>query len=186
MNQNVLPVIKDWKQFERFCNSEIPWCILLDFHINFLEELIKQAHQHGKHVIIHMDLIHGLANDPYGAQFLIQKYHCDGIISTKPKVIECAKKHHCLAILRLFLIDSSSVVKGCTMANQVNPDYLELLPAMTIRAVERVRQYSTLPLIGGGLIQSKEDVAYCLTHGMEAVSMSDFSLCEQLWKEGKS
>lgn len=184
MNQNVLPVIKDWKQFEYFCQSKLTWCILLEFHINFLEDLILRAHAKQKKVIVHMDLIYGLANDPYGAQFLIQKYHCDGIISTKPKVIACAKKNHCLSILRLFLIDSSSVEKGCAMANKVEPDFLELLPAMTIRAVERVRAYCTLPLIGGGLIQSEEDIAYCLHHGMEAVSTSKCSLWNLTIKEG--
>lgn len=178
MEQRVLPVIKDWKQFDRFIDSELTWGILLGFHINFLADLFQQAHAKGKKLIVHMDLTHGLANDPFGAQYLIQSLRCDGIISTKGKVIECAKKHHCLSILRLFLIDSDSVEKGCALANKVQSDYLELLPALCIHGVERVRQYSDLPLIGGGLLSSIQDIDACLAQGMCAVTTSNFALCE--------
>lgn len=177
INQKVLPVISDWKTYELFLKSEISWCILMDFHINFIEELVKQAHNLQKKVIVHMDLIHGIANDPYGAQFMCQKYHVDGIISTKAKVIEAAKANHCIAILRLFLIDTRSLEKGCGLANHLYPDYLEILPAMTVDAVKRVRAYSNLPIIGGGLIASEEDINTCLHNDMVAVSSSNFALC---------
>lgn len=182
MKQCVLPVLKDWKQFEAFLKSQVTWCILMEFHINFLEELIKQAHEHHKKVIVHMDLLHGLSNDAYGVQYVTQKLHADGIISTKPKAIISAKSNHALAILRLFLIDSNSLKKGCALANQVAPDYLEVLPALTLHAVDRIRDHCTLPLIGGGLIQTKADIDVCLQSGMEAVSLSDLSLCEAYLK----
>lgn len=177
MNQQVYPVISNWKQFERFLNTDITWCILMDFHINFMEELVHQAHTKEKKVIVHMDLLHGIANDAYGAQFMCQKLHVDGIISTKPKVIESAKSNHCIAILRLFLIDTRSLEKGCTLANMLHPDYLEILPAMTIGAVARIRKYSDLAVIGGGLISSCEDIDTCLNSGMVAVTTSNLDLC---------
>lgn len=177
MNQQVYPVISNWKQFERFLNTDITWCILMDFHINFMEELVHQAHTKEKKVIVHMDLLHGIANDAYGAQFMCQKLHVDGIISTKPKVIESAKSNHCIAILRLFLIDTRSLEKGCTLANTLHPDYLEILPAMTIGAVARIRKYSDLAVIGGGLISSCEDIDTCLNSGMVAVTTSNLDLC---------
>lgn len=177
MNQQVYPVISNWKQFERFLNTDITWCILMDFHINFMEELVHQAHAKEKKVIVHMDLLHGIVNDAYGAQFMCQKLHVDGIISTKPKVIESAKSNHCIAILRLFLIDTRSLEKGCTLANTLHPDYLEILPAMTIGAVARIRKYSDLDVIGGGLISSCEDIDTCLNSGMVAVTTSNLDLC---------
>lgn len=177
MNQQVYPVISNWKQFERFLNTDITWCILMDFHINFMEELVHQAHTKEKKVIVHMDLLHGIANDAYGAQFMCQKLHVDGIISTKPKVIESAKSNHCIAILRLFLIDTRSLEKGCTLANTLHPDYLEILPAMTIDAVACIRKYSDLAVIGGGLISSCEDIDTCLNSGMVAVTTSNLDLC---------
>lgn len=177
IKQEIFPVISDWKTYEAFLKSEFTWCILMDFHINFIEELVKQAHVLKKKVIVHMDLIHGIANDPFGAQFMCQKYHVDGIISTKAKVIETAKSNHCIAILRLFLIDTRSLEKGCTLANNLHPDYLEILPAMTLHAVKRIRVYSDLPIIGGGLIADEHDIHTCLTNGMVAISSSNFKLC---------
>lgn len=89
--QNILPVISDWKTFEAFLKGSYTWCILMDFHMNFMEDLVKQLHEHNKKGIVHMDLIHGIANDQYGTQYMCQKVHADGIISTKPKAIEAAK-----------------------------------------------------------------------------------------------
>lgn len=177
MNQKVLPVISDWKTFTKFLESDLTWGIVMDFHINFLSDLIQQAHDKQKCLIVHMDLIQGLANDVFATQYVCQKLHVDGVISTKAKVVECAKQHHCVAILRLFMIDSRSIYKGCSIANTIQPDYLEILPAMTIDAVVRIRQYSDLPLIGGGLISTLDDIALCLDSGMSAISSSDISLC---------
>lgn len=176
MMQKILPVISDHKSFEIFLKSDCTWCILMDFHINFIADLLSQLHQCKKKGIVHMDLLHGIANDVYGTQFMCQKLHADGIISTKAKVVECAKKYHSLAILRLFLIDSRSLAKGCMMANTIQPDYLEILPAFCKHGVERIREFTNLPLIGGGLITSMEDIQECLKEGMVAISTSDLRL----------
>ena len=40
--QNILPVISDWKTFEAFLKGAYTWCILMDFHMNFMEDLEKQ------------------------------------------------------------------------------------------------------------------------------------------------
>lgn len=183
MKQQVFPVISNWKQFERFLNTDIVWCVLMDFHMNFMEELIQQAHARGKKTIVHMDLLHGIANDAYGAQFMCQKLHVDGIISTKPKVIESAKSNHVIAILRLFLIDTRSLEKGCALANSLRPDYLEILPAMTLGAVARIRRYCDLAIIGGGLIADCEDIDLCLHSGMMAITTSNLDLCLAYYKK---
>lgn len=177
MKQTTLPVISDWKTFEKFLDTDLSWCILMDFHINFIQELINQLHHANKQGIVHMDFLHGIANDSFGAQFMCQKIHVDGLISTKPKVIESAKANHCISILRLFLIDSRSLKKGCSMANTLQPDYLEILPATSKHAVNNIRKYCDLAIIGGGLIESSQDVDECLESGMISITSSNLELC---------
>ena len=178
MKQTVLPVIDSFTLLKRFFNTSLTWCIVMDFHMNTIAEVIKEIHQHQRKVIIHMDLIHGLANDQYGAQYMCQTLHVDGIISTKAKTIEAAKQNHCVSILRTFMIDSRSLQRSLQLANQVRPDYIEVLPAMLPGIVSRISKDCSIPVIGGGLITSKEDKNHCLQEGMIAVSCSRVELWE--------
>ncbi|MEG2706349.1 MAG: glycerol-3-phosphate responsive antiterminator [Erysipelotrichaceae bacterium] len=171
-----IPVIKDYKELEAFIKSEIRWCILVDFHMNFLDDLLMQLHEVNKFGIVHLDLTHGLANDEFAVQYLCQKIHCDGIISTKPKALQMAKKNHVLSILRVFLIDSQSLNKGIAFAASLAPDYIEVLPATTAHAMELIRKISDCDIIGGGLITSLDDILHCYESGMKHVTTSSLAL----------
>lgn len=179
INQNILPVISDWKTFEQFLKNSQTWCILMDFHINFMEELLQRLHDSKKRGIVHMDLVKGLSNDSFGVQYMCQKCHADGIISTKPKAIEQAKKQHCISILRIFMIDSRSVEKGGKLAEETKPDYIEVLPAIIPEALALIREYSDIPVIGGGLIRNRQDITRCLQQGMVSVTTSNMKFCKE-------
>lgn len=178
IEQRILPVISEWKSFEKFLKSDMKWCVLMDFHINFMEDLFLQLHAHHKKGIVHMDLVKGIQNDAFGAQYMCQKVHVDGIISTKPKTIEAAKTNHVISILRVFLIDSRSLKRSAMMAETLQPDFMEVLPGVIPHTVELVRAYSAIPLIGGGLIKSEDDVKRCFSQGMSAITTSSWELCE--------
>lgn len=177
INQRVIPVIQDHKAFLQFLNTDFEVCILMEFHLNFLADLIGQLHAVHKFGIIHLDLIHGLSNDEYGAQYLCQTLHCDGLISTKPKAVQTARKLHKLSVLRIFLIDSRSLQKGIELADTMQPDFLEILPATTSNAVKLIRAQSQIPLIGGGLIRDIHDINYCFHQGMCHITSSNLQLC---------
>lgn len=179
INQEILPVISDWKTFEIFLKRKETWCVLMDFHVNFMEELMTQLHTHNKKGIVHMDLIKGIQNDQFGTQFMCQKLHVDGIISTKPKAIEAARQNHCISILRVFLIDSRSLMRGGQLCAHLQPDYVEVLPAIIPDAYKRMQVYCDCNMIGGGLIQNREDIKKCLAQGMKCVTTSNLSLCDE-------
>ncbi|MEG1475581.1 MAG: glycerol-3-phosphate responsive antiterminator [Longicatena sp.] len=181
IEQKIIPVISDWKNFEKFLKSKQTWCVLIDFHINFMEELFLQLHAHEKKGIVHMDLTKGIQNDQFGTQFMCQKYHVDGIISTKPKAIEAAIKNHCISILRVFMMDTRSLKRNGELAKSLAPDYVEVLPAITPHVVSLLREYCDVNIIGGGLVRSLEDIKACLQQGMKAITTSSIELCE--WEE---
>lgn len=167
------------KDFDQFLKEDFTYCILLDFHINILSYAINTLHEHGKKGIVHIDLVKGLSNDEYGCEFLCQTIRVDGIISTKAKVIESAKKNNKIAILRLFLIDSKSLEKGMSLANALQPDFIEVLPGIAYEIISFVRRKTSVPVIGGGLIKTIDQIHQSMEAGTCAVTIGNFSLCKQ-------
>ena len=105
-SQPILLAISQMKDFEKFLQSPLDTCILMDFHINLLPSMMQAAHAAGKTVYLHADLLRGVSADEFGCEYLCQRLRADGIISTKPKVLEAARRNHVATILRLFLIDT--------------------------------------------------------------------------------
>jgi len=170
----VIPSIEKVKLFDKFIDSDYEYCILMNFHLSMVESLVKKAHQQQKKVIVHIDLTHGISNDEFGVEYLCQKLKVDGIISTKRKCVETAKRCHKLTILRVFLIDSKSLEQGIDLANSLKPDFLEVLPAIAYSIFNNIKSRCSIPLIGGGLIKSKSELEKALNSGLEAVSLTEW------------
>lgn len=178
INQPIIPAINKIKSFEVFLKTDLTYGFVMDIHINHLVNMVKQAHSLKKKIIVHIDMIKGVSNDDEGCEFLCQTLKVDGIISTKPKLVEIAKKNKKISILRLFMIDTKSLNKGLELINSYNFDYLEVLPATSFSSIPYAIKHCPVPLIGGGLIQSDEDIKQCLDLGMQAISTSN----TDLWK----
>ncbi|WP_423364288.1 glycerol-3-phosphate responsive antiterminator [Mycoplasma sp. P36-A1] len=175
-NNGVIPAISNYKNLDLFLNTEHIYGVILDFHINHLSDIINKMHKNNKKVFVHIDMIHGLANDKYGTEYLCQKLKVDGIISTKPNALLAAKANNCLAIQRIFLIDSTSLKKSIDLVNKIQPDYLEVLPALASKIFTTIESQIDIPVIGGGLIVDKEDIKNCLDNGLVAVTTGKKSL----------
>lgn len=173
LNNGIIPSIDQLKMFEHFLVSDHEYCFLMNIHISLLEKMIADAHKAGKKVIVHIDLLKGISSDEFGVEYLCQKLKADGIISTKRKTIEAVKRCGKIAILRVFLIDSKSLHMGIDLVKKLQPDYLEVLPAIAYTAIPKIRKETDVPLIGGGLITDIDEVRHALTSGFEAVSLSN-------------
>jgi len=176
INNGIIPSIETMKNFELFLISDYKYCIIMNFHISLLADLVLRAHNSHKKVFVHIDLIHGLTNDEYGSEYLCQKLNVDGLISTKRKCLETAKRCHKQSILRLFLIDSKSLNNGLNLANKLQPDYLEILPAIATSIIPYIKSHTNVALIGGGLLTSQEAIQLAILSGLEAVSLSNNKL----------
>ena len=175
-DHKILPALSDMKSFEKFLESPLDMGILMGFHVAQLGPLTAKMRDAGKQTLIHLDLIKGLSGDEYGTEFLCQTLPIAGVISHHQNVVSVAKKKKKLAILRMFLIDSLSLGKSLEIAKKIEPDYIEMLPALAFGAVDRIKRECNIPLIGGGLIESKEEIDQCFQAGMVAVTTSRQSL----------
>lgn len=190
-SQPILLAISQMKDFEKFLQSPLDTCILMDFHINLLPNMMQSAHAAGKTVYLHADLLRGVSADEFGCEYLCQRLRADGIISTKPKVLEAARRNRVTTILRLFLIDTKSLEKGAALIRSLRPDHVELLPGLACDAIPELKQrltvssgtspsgQTTQSFLCGGLIKTHAQIDRCLEAGACAVTLSDRSLAEE-------
>jgi glycerol uptake operon antiterminator len=171
--QKVIPAIENYKTLKLFLKSDIEYCVLLDFQLVELDEIIFQLKQQNKKILIHIDLIKGLTPNEFGAIYLIQKLKVDGIISTKNSAVVTAKKRGIISVQRIFLKDTLSLNKSLQVVEKVQPDYLEILPAISTAILPKIVKSSHQKVICGGLIQSKKEIDNCLNNGAIGVTTSN-------------
>lgn len=179
-NQICVPVVPSMKRLEKFIETDLVVCILQDIHISLLEHMIKTLHDNNKLALVHIDMVHGISNDEHGAEFLCQRLRADGVISSKTRIIETTKKNKKIAIQRMFLIDSKSIERGIETLQKSQPDIVEIMPAIAYKIIPYIKSKISMPLIGGGLLKSKEDILQGLEAGCMAFTVSDLCLCESM------
>jgi glycerol uptake operon antiterminator len=138
-----------------------------------IADIVCTARAAGKAVIVHIDLIDGLAARDVAVDFIVQNTKADGIISTKPALVRRAKEKGLVGIRRFFLLDSLAM---CNMEKQLaadTPDLVEVLPGTMPKTLRQVVAKTQVPIIAGGLIADKEDVVNALSAGAVAVSSTN-------------
>lgn len=177
-SQSVLPAVRKLKDVESAAASSFQYMVLLGGHIGRLKHVVDLAGSHGKKVLIHADLIDGLKNDEYAAEFLCQSIKPAGLISTRASVIQRTKQNGLLAIQRLFLIDSDALERSYVLLEKSKPDYIEVLPGIMPSMIREVKERSGIPVIAGGFIRTAEQVQQALDAGADAITTSR----KELWQ----
>ncbi|PPA71982.1 glycerol-3-phosphate responsive antiterminator [Jeotgalibacillus proteolyticus] len=177
-DQQLLPAIRSMKDFDKLLNYNYRYGVFLDLHISMLKSVYEYARSEGREMFLHMDLIHGLANDEHATEYICQTIKPYGIISTRSKVIQKARQLKVQAIQRTFVIDSNALDRSIQLIQKTDPDYIELLPGVVPKVIERVSEKTGKPIIAGGLIDTPEEVEAALSAGANAITTSSHIL----WK----
>ncbi|MGE4320694.1 MAG: glycerol-3-phosphate responsive antiterminator [Acholeplasmataceae bacterium] len=175
-NQHIIPAISNHQALKKFIDSPHTYGILMNFQLAQLKGLVEAGHKANKKILIHSELIKGLSHDEYGAIYLIQELKVDGLISSKPKVIEICKKRNVIGIFRFFLKDSISLEQSLMITRKIEPIYLEVLPATSTSLIEYIKTQVNAEILMGGLIQNKSQIQNCLASGAIAVTTSNIDL----------
>jgi glycerol uptake operon antiterminator len=163
---------------ERAVRLGVGVLFILGEDIFALRESVTKAHAAGRIILAHVDLIKGIGRDEAGVRFLARELHVDGVLTTRANLIGPARKEGLIAIQRLFALDSESLESGLPTVQRAAPDAVEVLPGVILPLIaERLRAASLPPLIAGGLIRTRQQVADILRTGAVAVSTSQ----EDLW-----
>ncbi|RED64860.1 glycerol-3-phosphate responsive antiterminator [Cohnella lupini] len=177
-NQSVWPAVKTPKEMEAALSTPYAYLVLLGGHLGQLRNLVELAERHGKHVLLHADLVDGLKNDEYAAEYLCQHVRPAGLITTRSAVIQKTKQNKLIAIQRLFLIDTGALEKSYSLMEKMKPDFIEVLPGVIPHMIREVKERTGIPVIAGGLIRTEDDVKVALEAGATAVTTSK----RELWK----
>ncbi len=156
-------------------NSPVQLIFHLGTNLLDVSEMIQQVHNAGKFVFVHLDLAEGIGKDRAGVRYLAQ-CGADGIISTKAQLIRYAKEQGMLTVQRFFTLDSKGIESIDEMVRNTNPHLMEIMPGVISKTVRRFSSGS-IPVIAGGLIQTKPEVMEALGCGAAAVSTGK----DELW-----
>jgi glycerol uptake operon antiterminator len=176
--QKILPAIRSMKDFDKMLGTSFEYGVFLDLHVGMLKSVFQYAKQHNRKMFLHIDLIHGLANDEYGAEYVCQEIKPYGIISTKGNVIRKARQKGVYATQRMFVIDSSAMNRSIDLIHKTDPDYIEVLPGVVPKIITEIREKTGKPIFAGGLIETIEEVEAAIEAGATAITTSD----RALWK----
>ena len=144
-----------------------------------ISEIKKQAdavHKAGKKIFIHIDLAEGIAKDKTGVEYL-KSLNVDGIISTRAQLIKYAREYSLVTVQRFFALDSQGTHSIEDMLGVTHPDFIEIMPGVIRKIIEHFSDKG-VPVIAGGLIETKAEVTSALSGGALAVSTGKSDLWE--------
>lgn len=170
----VIAAIKDEDGLQKVCTiPEIRVVFVLYGDICSVDTIVKTLHEAGKCVIVHVDLVNGLAPKEIAVDFIRKQTKADGIISTKPALIRRAKELSMFTVMRFFILDSMALDSIEKQLSGVRPDFLEILPGIMPRVTKEACTRFRVHVIAGGLISSRQDIIDALNAGAMAVSSTN-------------
>lgn len=174
-NSPIIAAIKDEEGLKKCLTSESQVIFILYGDILTIPEIVQTVKSSGKLAMVHIDLITGLSNKEVSVDYIKKYTLADGIITTRPNLINHAKEIGFYTILRFFLIDSMAYENIERQVKTTKPDVIEVLPAMA-KIVSKICAVSPTPVIAGGLVSDKEDVMSLLQAGVISVSTTTNNL----------
>ena len=166
--------IKDPRHIEKALSlrCQLSGIFLLTGHIGVVKGYVDLFKDHKLPVFLHLEKIGGLSTDNYGLEYLAKVIKPTGIISTKTNVVKNAKKMDLITIQRFFLVDTEGLDNIVKSLCQSEPDIIEVMPARIPDMIGKVKAFSPLPIITGGLLYERSQADLCLEHGATAISTS--------------
>lgn len=150
--------------------SNVSTVFLLGGDIFNIKDLVQRTIDSGKCVLIHIDLLEGIGKDHKAIDYIREIIMPDGIITTKSPHVKYAKEKNMFVIQRFFLVDSQSYETAIKAAQTYEPDMIEIMPGIMPDIVKRITSQLTLPVIAGGLIDSKDHIIKLLQAGAMGIS----------------
>ena len=154
--------------------SDVEVIFHLSANIMTIGNDIKKAKEHNKYIFVHIDLAEGIGKDRTGIKWLAE-LGADGIISTRAQLIKSAKECGLTTIQRFFVLDSKGMGSISEMIDATRPDLIEIMPGVIPKALSLFSEKG-IPVIAGGLIETKAEVTAALSSGAVAVSTGKSNL----------
>lgn len=166
----IIAAVRDEKDVEEAIFSPVSTIFLLHADIFNIKNMVDRIKNSGKCVMIHIDFLEGIGKDNRAIDYICEVIHPDGIITTKNNHIRYAMEKEMFAIQRAFMIDSMSYENSVKIAQSIKPHMVEVMPGIIPNIIKRISRQLSMPVIAGGLIETKDNIIEILNSGALAVS----------------
>ena len=137
---------------------------------------IERAHEKGKGIVVHIDLVGGVGKDRVGIQYLHQ-IGVDAVITSRSQLVAAGRAEGMVMIQRLLLVDDSALESGVRTIGRAAPDFIEVLPGIIFPDIASIlQQLLPGPFIAGGFIRDPAEVARIQAAGAVLSSSSTYGL----------
>lgn len=176
-NQVILAVKND-KSLQQALKSKSKVIFLLYGDLNNLTDLVNKVIAADKVPFVHIDMINGLSSNTIVVEYFKKNFKSTcGIITTKSQIVKKAVELDICVVQRYFIIDSMSVMSAMEGHEKQKADAIEIMPGIIPTVIKKLSLQISVPIIAGGLINSKEEAEAALKSGALAISTSR----ELLW-----
>ena len=127
-------------------------------------------------VLVHVDLVRGLANDEAGVAFLAELCPIDGITTIRHQLADSARRRGLISSARFFLQDTRALERAVAVITKSGPDVVELLPAVAAASVGDAFAGLNTPRIAGGLVRNAAMIETVLASGCRAITSTNPAL----------
>lgn len=175
----VAAAIKSSEDVQYALDADVRLLFILKGDAFQLSSLLAGAHQRGKGVVVHVDLVSGIGKDRAGIQYL-HDLGVDAIITSRSQLVAAGKAEGLVTIQRLLLLDDYGLETGVHTIARAAPDIVEILPGIIFpEMIALLRQLLPGPFIAGGFIRTAGDIARIQAAGALLSSSSTY----ELWKQ---
>lgn len=141
-----------------------------------IEPFVARAHEQGKGIVVHIDLVGGIGKDRAGIQYLHQ-IGVDAVITSRSQLVAAGRAEGLVMIQRLLLVDDSALETGVRTIARAAPDFIEVLPGIIFPDIASIlQQLLPGPFIAGGFIRDFTEVARIQAAGAVLSSSSSYGL----------
>ncbi len=175
----VIAAVQSRESLGHALSLQVHTIFLLNTDIFSAKEYVAMAKTGGRNVFLHMDLIEGLADNTNALDYIKNRISPSGIISTKSTLVKYAREMGIFCIQRFFMVDGASYVNAVKTVRNTKPSMVELMPGIIPDVIRRFVSETVTPVIAGGLVTKKQQIAKALSAGAIGVSTG----CRALWAQ---
>ena len=92
-------------------------------------------------------------------------------------ILRTARELGFVTVQRIFALDSQGMNTVQEMLHAASPDFMEIMPGVIPKVIRKLSG-GPIPVIAGGLIDSKSEITAALRSGATAISTG----CAELWE----
>ncbi|TBL78524.1 glycerol-3-phosphate responsive antiterminator [Paenibacillus thalictri] len=177
-NNPIIAAVRKLEDIEKALESKVDNVFFMGGNAKDIIHAVRLTKEAKKGAFIHLDLIRGLSStDRESVDFISEYVGADGIVTPKSYLIKEAKRVGLYGILHLFMLDSLALTNGVSLAQNILPDGIEIMPGVITKIIHTFSEtLSEVPIIASGLIHTKEEVKEVLHAGATSLSVSDMAL----------